>query len=104
MRQPCIFRALLHSFTLVLTLQSSSGEAKLGAAHSKNAGPPVKDTEKGLEVSTWLSHLSVVCEGHICKLPLRGLHNFLNFFFQSHLPSSMFVHNYPSILSHMNGI
>ena len=50
MRQPCIFRALLHSFTLVLTLQSSSGEAKLGSANSANEGRPVNDPEKELEV------------------------------------------------------
>jgi len=38
-----------------------------------------------LVVSTWLSNLAVVYESHICKLTLRGIHNF-TFFLTLQLP------------------
>ena len=65
----------MHDLTTVLTLQDLSGKVKL---HDRKTA---KDSqEKGVEgVSTWLSSLSVVCEGHIWKHTLRAMHDFTTF-------------------------
>ena len=70
--------ACMSSPTL-LTLQGLSAKVKLHDRKSAKDGHQVEGNEKRVEVSTWLSSLSVVHEGHIWKHTLRVMHDFTNF-------------------------
>ena len=70
----------MHDLTTVLTLQDLSGKVKLHDRRTAKDSQHVEGKEKGVEgVSTWLSSLSVVCEGHIWKHTLRAMHDFTTF-------------------------
>ena len=70
--------ACMSSPTL-LTLQGLSAKVKLHDRKSAKDGHQVEGNEKRVEVSTWLSCLSVVHEGHIWKHTLRVMHDFTTF-------------------------